>query len=505
MVSKIGFNSELFLQEQTQSILQRISQFGGKLYLEVGGKMVRDMHASRVLPGFDPDVKIKLLQKLSDKAEVIFCIYAKDIKGRFLRGDLGVTTDIYLLKMIDDFKKWGIEVSSVAITRFNGESQAEIFKNQLERRGVKVYLHSLIDGYPNVVEKVASDLGFGKNPYIETKKPLVIVSAPCPGSGKLAVCLSQLYHDCQKGFSSGYAKFETFPVWNLPLKHPVNLAYEASTADLGDINMVDPFHLEAYSKVAINYNRDIEIFPVLRKILQKINQGQHIYNSPTDMGVNRVGFAIVDDEAVREASKQELIRRFFRHSCEYAKGIGDQIAISRIQALMEEVNIKPENRSVVKPAREAGIEAKLKGKGHKGVYSGAALELRDGRIITGKNSDLLHASASLFLNAIKVLAGVPDDIHLISPQAISYMGKVKRILSDEQNVSLNLEEVFLALAISANANPTVESCLDKIKKLNGCEAHLTHMPKSGDENGWRKLQVNLTSDPNFSSANLFEE
>ncbi len=520
---KIGFDNNKFLREQAEHIFERVEKFGGKLYLEIGGKIMHDYHASRVLPGFDPDVKMRLLQELKDKADIILCLHANDIKGRTIRGDFGITSDLYLLKMIDDLRSWDIDVSAVVITRFQQQEAAEIFKNKLERRGIKVYTHKIMEGYPNLVDKIVSDKGFGLNLYIETQKPLVIVAAPAPDSGKLATCLSQIYHDYKKGIKSGYAKFETFPVWNLPLKHPVNMAYEASTADIGDVNLIDPFHLEAYGKTAVNYNRDVEIFPVIKKILQKISAGREVYNSPTDMGVNRVGFAVINDNIIKETSRQEIIRRFFRYSCEYVKGIGEKETVDRVKLLMEELNIIPENRAVVKPARAAAEEAKIKKKGHKGVFSGAAIQLENGRIITGKNSALMHASVSLFLNTIKTLADIPDKIHLLSPQIINSISKFKGSVSGVKNLtqlnnfakgeiaveqhltglSLNLEEALIALSITASTSSAVEVAMSKIKQLKGCEVHLTHIPKPGDENSWRKLQVNLTSDPQFSSKVLY--
>ncbi len=504
MTSKIGFDSEKFIQEQSKHILDRVEQFGGKLYLEIGGKIIQDLHASRVLPGFDPNAKIKLLQTLKDKIEVIIAVYSGDVQGKAVRGDLGVTSDLYALKMIDDLRDWGLTVSSVVLTRFQEQPSAVMFANKLERRGVKVYFHKAIAGYPHNTENIVSNQGFGANDYIETNRPLILVAAPAANSGKLATCLNQLYHEHQKNNQAGYAKWETFPIWNLPLKHPVNMAYEASTADIGDVNLIDPFHLEAYQKTAINYNRDIEIFPVLKKVLDKISNGKNAYKSPTDMGVNMAGFAIIDDEAVQEASKQEIIRRYFRYSCEFAKGVGEQETIERIKILMDELNITPEDRVVVQAAREASREAKAKNKGHKGIYSGAALELQDGRIITGKNSELMHASSALLLNTIKTLADIPDEIHLLSPQIIEYIGKFKQIISGDKNLSLNLEETMIALSIAASGNSTVEIALNKIDQLKNCEVHLTHIAKPGDENTWRKLKVNLTSDPEFSSANLFE-
>lgn len=500
MLEKKAFSNEKYLKEQSRYILEIVNRFSGKLYLEVGGKLINDLHAARVLPGFDPTVKIKLLQKLKDKIEIILCLYSKEISGRVQRGDLGVSSELYGLKMIDDLKQWGIEVKNVVITRFQNESPAVLFKNKLERTGIKVYLHKFIKGYPGDIEKIASEQGFGKNEYIKTEKPLVVVIAPAANSGKLATCLSQLYHEHKRGVKAGYAKFETFPIWNLPLKHPINIAYEAATVDIGDKNMIDHFHLKAYGKRAVNYNRDIEIFPVLQNILKKIT-GKNIYKSPTDMGVNRAGFAILNDKIAKEAAKQEIIRRLFRHQAEYIKGTGEEKTVGIVKNLFAELNLEKEDRPVVKPALEAAKTAK----GNKGVFSGAALKLKNGKIITGKNSALLHASSALFLNAVKELANIPDEIHLLQPDVLKSLSSFKYSLSGDDNLSLNLEEVLLALAIESASNKQALLALDKIKELKGCEAHLTHIPKPGDENSWRKLGVNLTYESQFATTNLFEQ
>ncbi|MEA3489417.1 MAG: DUF1846 domain-containing protein [Candidatus Omnitrophota bacterium] len=503
MVARAGFDNEKYLREQTSSILERVGQFEDKLYLEFGGKIIFDYHASRVLPGFEPNVKMRLLQKLKDKADIILCIYAGDIERRKVRADFGITYDADALKLIDDLREWDIDISAVVITRFDDQSSVRIFRNKLERRGIKVYTHRYTKGYPTDVDTIVSDEGYGANDYIETKNPLVIVTGPGPGSGKLATCLSQLYHDYRKGRNSGYAKFETFPIWNIPLKHPVNVAYEAATADLKDFNLIDSFHLEAYDETAINYNRDVEVFPVLKRILEKITGAESIYRSPTDMGVNRAGFGIVDDEAVKEAARQEVIRRYFRASCEYVMGFVEKDTVQRVELLMEELKVMPEDRNVVEPAREAAREAREKGKGNEEIFCGAAMELKDGAIITGKNSSLLHSASSLVLNAIKKLAGIPDNIHLLSPEIISSIGKFKESIINSKNVSLDLEEALIALSISAATNPTGKAVMEKLVELQGCEAHMTHMPTPGDEAGLRKLGVKLTSEPNFSSKSLF--
>lgn len=501
-MKKKGFDNEKYLGEQTQAIIERAGRFNNKLYLEFGGKIVFDYHASRVLPGFDPNVKMRLLKQLKDKADIILCIYAGDIERRKVRADFGITYDVDALKLIDDLRDWDIEVGAVVITRFDGQPSAKIFKNKLERRGVKVYTHQFTKGYPTDVDLIVSDEGYGVNSYIPTQKPLVVITGPGPGSGKLATCLSQLYHEYKRGIKAGYAKFETFPIWNLPLKHPVNIAYEAATADLRDFNLIDPFHLEEYRKTAINYNRDVEAFPLLKRILQKITALESVYKSPTDMGVNRAGFGITDDGVVAEAAKQEIIRRHFRYQCEYMMGLVDKGTVERAKLLMEELNLKPEDRAVVLPARAAASEAHQR-KGNVEFFCGAALELNSGAIITGKNSELMHATASLILNAIKELAGIPDKIHLLSPSIIESIGSLKKSISGVKTISMNLEEALIALSISATTNPTAQLAMEKLKELVNCQAHATHIPTPGDEAGLRKLGVNLTSDPDFSSKSLF--
>jgi len=502
-MQKIGFDNKKYLKEQTAAILERVKKFDGKLYLEFGGKLLFDYHASRVLPGFDPNVKMRLLQKLKDKADVILCIYAGDIERRKVRGDFGISYDKDVLKLIDDLRSWDVDVRAVVITRYNNQPAAKIFKNKLERRHIKVYTHAFTKGYSTDVDSIVSDEGYGANEYIKTKNPLIIVTAPGPGSGKLATCLSQLYHDYRQGLKSGYAKFETFPIWNIPLKHPVNIAYEAATADIKDFNLIDPFHLESYNKSAINYNRDVEVFPVLKRILEKITQAGSMYKSPTDMGVNRAGFGIIDDDIVQEAAKQEIIRRYFRYSCEYMVGFADMDTVQRVELLMKELDVKPEDRSVVQPARDTAEKAEKKGKGNEGIFCGAALELKEGTIITGKNSPLMHASSSLILNAIKNLAEIPDKIHLLSLNVINSIKVLNKEILNEKAVSLDLEETLIALSISAATNSTAQLAMEKLKELQGCEVHLTHLPTSGDEAGLRKLGVNLTSDPIFSSKRLF--
>ena len=502
-VKPVGFDNEKYLKEQSSAILERVKKFDNKLYLEFGGKLLFDYHAARVLPGFDPNVKMRLLQKLKDKAEIILCIYAGDIERKKLRADFGITYDVDALKLIDDLNGWGLDVAGVVITRFDDQPSARIFKNKLERRNIKVYTHKYTKGYPTNVDLIVSDEGYGANEYIKTSKPLVIVNAPGPGSGKLATCLSQLYHDYKKGVKSGYAKFETFPIWNLPLKHPVNVAYEAATADLRDFNLIDPFHSETYNKIAINYNRDVEVFPVLKRIIEKITGTESIYKSPTDMGVNRAGFGIINDDIVREAAKQEVISRYFRYSCEYAMGFAEKETVQRTELLMKDLDIKSEDRRVVKPAGEAAKEAEKKGKGSEGIFCGAAIELMNGSIISGKNSPIMHAASSMVLNSIKELAGISDKTHLLPPNIIESIRNLKKNTLSVKTLNLDLEEVLIALSISAATNPTAKKAMEKLKELKGCDAHITHIPTPGDEAGLRKLGINITSDPNFSSKNLF--
>ncbi len=502
-MKKTGFNNEKYLKEQTSAILERVEMFNNKLYLEFGGKLLFDHHAARVLPGYDPNVKVRLLQELKDKSEILLCIYAGDIERKKLRADFGITYDVDALKLIDDIRDLGLTVSGVIITRFDNQPAAKIFKNRLERRNIKVYTHPCTKGYPTDVEVIVSDEGYGANEYIPTKKPLVVVTGPGPGSGKLATCLSQIYHDHKKGIKSGYSKFETFPIWDLPLKHPANVAYEAATADIGDFNLIDPFHLETYGTPVVNYNRDVEVFPVLKRIFEKLTGSKSIFASPTDMGVNRISAGIIDDEVVREAAKQEVIRRYFRYSCEYAMGFTDKDTIQRSVLLMKELNLKPEDRSVVEPAKQAALEASMKGKGNQGIFCGAAIELHDGSIVTGKNSPLMHSASSLVLNAIKKLAGIPNNIPLLSSNIIELTANLKKDILQSKSISLDLEETLISLSISVATNPTAQLALNKLKELRGCEVHMTHIPTPGDETGLRRLGVNLTSEPNFSTKNLF--
>jgi len=499
----IAFDNEKYLAEQTAAIRRRIDECDNKLYLEFGGKLVFDYHASRVLPGFDPNVKIRLLQQLSDQAEIILCIYAGDIERNKVRADFGITYDADTFKLIDDLREWGLEVNSVVITRFEDQPAAVAFHKKLEGRGVRVYLHRPIPGYPNDVDRVVSEDGYGANPYVETTRPLVVVNAPGPNSGKMGTCLSQVYHEHRRGTRAGYAKFETFPIWNLPLRHPVNAAYEAATADLADVNLIDSFHLEAHGETAVNYNRDVAAFPLLRRILDRIT-GASMYRSPTDMGVNRAGFAIVDDGAARAGGEQEILRRYFRYACDAALGQEGSETVHRLQALMEEFELKPTHRPGVVAARESALVARDQpDKGHKGVYSAAAIQLADGRMVTGKNSPLMHAASALVLNALKELAGIPAHLDLLSPAVIDAIGGLRKDVLGRDSLSLNLGETLLALATSTTTNPIAAQAMQQLGELRGCEVHMTHLPTPGDEKGLRDLGVHLTCDPNFATNKLF--
>ena len=500
---KTGFDNEAYIKQQTTSILERVDQFQEKLYLEFGGKIMYDYHASRVLPGFDPNVKMRLLQELKDKIDIILCVHAGAIEKKKIRADFGISYDSDTLRTIDEFKEWGLEITAVVITRYQDQPQATSFKNKLERNGIKVYTHGYTKGYPMDVDLIVSDQGYGANPYIETKNPIVVVTAPGPGSGKLATCLNNMYHDYKLGVKAGYAKFETFPIWNLPLSHKVNIAYEAATVDLKDIVQIDHHHLEAYNEKTVNYNRDIEAFPLLRRILEKITGEDSIYKSPTDMGVNRASAGIVDDAIIAEASHQEIIRRYFRCAVEYATGLVDRDALERSELIMEKVHARVEDRKVVSAARQAAEEAHSNGKGNKGMYCGAAIELRDRSLVTGKNSPLMHSASSLILNAAKQLAGLPDHMHLLPANMIEKVTFLKKEVLTGKMINLDLEETLIMLGISAISNPAAQLAIEKLAELRNCEVHLTHIPTPGDEAGFRKLHVNLTCDPEFSSTRLF--
>lgn len=498
---KKGFDSEKYLEEQSKFILERVNNFD-KLYLEFGGKLLFDMHAKRVLPGFDENAKIRLLHKLKEKVEVIICVYAGDIERNKIRGDFGITYDMDVLKLIDDLRGNELEVNSVVITRYDNQPAATVFMNKLEHKGIKVYTHRATKGYPTDVDTIVSEEGYGKNPYIETSKPIVVVTAPGPGSGKLATCLSQLYHENKLGRNIGYSKFETFPVWNMPLKHPLNIAYEAATVDLKDVNMVDSFHLEAYNEVSVNYNRDIETFPVLRRIIEKITGTESMYKSPTDMGVNRVGFGIFDDEAIREASKQEIVRRYFKTGCEYKKGQVDLETFNRSKMIMEELALKPTYRTVVSPAR-AYAEKLQNNKDGNTICPVVAIELEDGTVVTGKTTTVMDAAAAAVLNAIKELANIADDIHLLAPAILNPIIDLKKKNLGYKNPVLDCEEVLIALGISAAFNPTAQVALDKLSQLKGCEAHSTAILSGSDEDTYRNLGLEVTADPEFASESLF--
>jgi len=503
MTTNAAFDNEKYVQEQKSEILERSKKFSNKLYLEFGGKLLFDYHAARVLPGYDPNVKMRLLQALKDKADFLLCIYAGDIERKKIRADFGITYDSDALKLIDDLRGWGIDVLGVVITRFENQPSALQFKYKLERRGIRVYTHQYTKGYPTDVDLIVSDEGYGANEFIETDKPLVIVTGPGPGSGKLATSLSQVYHEHRRGVFAGYAKFETFPIWNLPLKHPVNIAYEAATADIRDFNLIDPFHLEAYNHKTVNYNRDVEVFPVLKRILKKIIGDESLYKSPTDMGVNRVGFAITDDEATCEAAKQELIRRYFRYRCEYVMGLTDKETVQRAELLMKDLNLELEYRRVVEPARTAAIKGQESGRGNEGIFCGAAMDLGNGTIVTGDNSPQFHAASSLVLHAIKHLADIPEKIKLLPANIVDSVLNLKTNVLNEKTLSLDLMETLIALSISATVNPAAQLAMEKLEELHGCEVHMTHMPTPGDEAGLRRLGVNLTSEPNFSTKDLF--
>ena len=495
-----GFDNEAYLEEQSREILGRVDASDGRLYLEFGGKLMFDHHAERVLPGYDPNVKIRLLERLRDRAEIILCIYAGDIEKRKIRGDFGITYDADALMLIDGFRSRDIDLRGVVITRFEEQPAAVKFENRLKRRGVKVYHHYYTRGYPTDVDLIVSEDGYGRNDYITTAKPLVVVTGPGPGSGKLATCLSQLYHDFRRGERAGYAKFETFPIWNLPLSHPVNAAYEAATADLKDFNLVDPFHLEEYGKTAINYNRDVDAFPLLRRILEKITGDRSPYASPTDMGVNRAGSAIIDDTVVRKAASQEIIRRYFRYSCEYVMGLSERETVQRVELLMDDFGIRPEDRPVVTPARNR-LERVPKDELRESATA-AALMLRNGEVVTGRSSMLMHAPAAAVLNGIKSLAGISDGTHLLSPDTIESIRKLKRAVGSNP-LQLDLEEVLVALSVNAASSTPARDGMRMLPQLRNCEAHLTHIPSSGDESGLRTLGINVTSDPLFSSSRLF--
>lgn len=489
----IGFNNDAYIEEQSKRIEERVKRFGGKLYLEFGGKLFDDFHAARVLPGFDLNGKVKLLAKMKEHSEIILCISAAAIESNKIRGDLGISYDMDVLRLIDNLRGLELYIGSIVITQFTDQPAATAFKNKLEMRGERVYLHRHTKGYPSNVDVIVSDEGYGANPYIETSKPLVVVTAPGPGSGKLATCLSQLYHEYKKGIKAGYAKYETFPVWDLPLHHPVNVAYEAATADLNDVNMIDPFHLAKYGVTTVNYNRDVEVFPVVKTILEKI-MGEELYHSPTDMGVNMIGRCIFNDEAVREAANQEIIRRYFRARCDHKQGTAEASCIERIEYLMKMLEISPEDRTTVKPALH-------KAESYGG--SAIALELNDGRMITGKSSPLMNDTASVLLNAIKVLGALPDEMLLISPVVLEPIIALKKDKLGSSYPVLNAEEVLLALSISAVFNPSASVALEQLPALKGTQAHSSDLITQADASVFRKLGIDITCEPIFPTKNLY--
>lgn len=500
-MKKLGFDPQKYIEEQTKYILERVNNYD-KLYLEFGGKLIGDKHAKRVLPGFDEDAKIKLLHRLKDQAEIIICVYAGDIERNKIRGDYGITYDMDILRSIDELTEYGLSVNSVVITRYSGQPSTKLFINKLERRGLKVYTHEAIEDYPSNVEKIVSDEGFGKNTYVETTKPIVVVTAPGAGSGKLATCLNQLYHESRLGRSADYSKFETFPVWNVPLKHPLNIAYEAATVDLKDVNMIDSFHYEKYKEVAVNYNRDIETFPVIKRIIEKITGKESVFQSPTDMGVNRVGFGITDDAVVQEASKQEIIRRYFSTACDFKKGIVDEEVLQRMKLIMEEVLLKQEDRTAVVPAREYAEKLKENDNSNDKVAV-IAIELPNGEIITGRTSELMDSCSAALLNSLKTLANIADENFLLSPVILETIQKLKTEDLNSKLTALNANEVLIALSISAVTNPTAKLAYDKLSELEGAQAHSTVMLNEDDEQILRKLGMDVTCDPYYPSSNLY--
>ncbi len=492
-MKKIGFDCEKYVELQTRHIRERIDKFGGKLYLEFGGKLFDDYHASRVLPGFKPGIKIDMLTELKDEAEIIIVISSNDIEKNKVRGDLGITYDQDVLRLIDAFRACGLYVGSVVLTQYNSQPAVVAFQKRLENLGVTTYKHYPIEGYPSNVKLIVSEQGYGRNEFIKTSRRLVVMTAPGPGSGKMATCLSQLYHEHMRGVKAGYAKFETFPIWNLPLNHPVNIAYEAATADLDDLNCIDPFHLEAYGLQTVNYNRDVEIFPVLKAIFQRI-YGESPYKSPTDMGVNMAGNAICDDVVCRDAANQEIIRRYYEAECQQRKGLGDESTVQKIEILMSQCGISPDDRAVTIAANNRAEETN---------GPAAAIELADGRIITGKTSSLLGASSAMLLNALKALAGIDKEIYLISPEVIEPIQALKTEHLGNQNPRLHTDEILIALSVCAVTDVRARLALDQLKKLSGCEMHSSVLLSQVDEKLLKKLGINLTCEPQYQTKKLF--
>ncbi len=492
-MNAIGFDNQLYLELQSKHIRERIDQFGGKLYLEFGGKLFDDYHASRVLPGFAPDSKLQMLLQLKNEAEVVIAINASDIEKNKVRGDLGITYDLDVMRLIDAFREVGLYVGSVVLTRYESQSSAVQFAQKLEALGIKVYRHYSIPGYPYNIEGIVSEDGYGKNEYIETTRRLVIVTAPGPGSGKMATCMSQLYHENKRGVKAGYAKFETFPIWNIPLNHPVNMAYEAATADLNDVNMIDPFHLEAYGQTAVNYNRDVEVFPVVDAMFKKIYE-KSPYRSPTDMGVNMAGKCIFDDEVVRAASKQEIIRRYYSALCEQKENATDSISVGKIELLMQKADISVNDRAVVLAANKKAE-----------ITDGpaAAIELPNGKVVTGKTSPLLGAGAAMILNALKELADIDDKVELISPSVIRPVQHLKVDHLGNHNPRLHVDEILIALAISAVSSKRAAMALEQLEKLKGLEAHSSVILSNTDQKTFKKLGINMTCEPRYQVKKLY--
>ncbi len=502
-MQKIGFDAEKYIEEQSRCILERIKRGNGdRLYLEFGGKLVHDKHAMRVLPGFDENAKIKLLQRLKDQVEIIICIYAGDITTNKTRHDFGITYDLEVLRLIDIFRKYKLEINSVVVTRYEDAPAVNMFINKLERRGIKTYKHNYTKGYPTDVDTIVSEEGYGANPYIEVTKPLVVVTGPGGGSGKLATSLSQLYHDNLRGTKARYAKFETFPIWNLPLKHPVNIAYEAATADLKDVNMIDSFHLEAYGEKAVNYNRDLEAFPVVKRIIEKITGAESEYQSPTDMGVNCIGSVIVDDEVCQEAARQEIIRRYLIAECDYKKGKISESSLERSKLLMKEVGMDVKERKVVQPARDYAEKKRNCDKRYENVVV-LAIEMPNGDIVTGRSSRRMVASAAAVLNAIKQMSDIADDMPIITPQVLETTQKLKTEILGYDRTSLNCEEVLMALTISGTQNPFASIAMSKVPLLKGCKAHCTAILSDRDEQTLRALGIDVTCDPEYITTNLY--
>ena len=501
---KIGFDSEKYLEEQSRYILERIgSKECDRLYLEFGGKLVQDKHAARVLPGFDENAKIKLLARMKDHAEIIICIYAGDILTNKTRQDFGITYDLEVMRLIDMFRSYGLYVNSVVITRYEDQPAVNTFITKLERRGIKTYKHYATKGYPTDVETIVSEEGYGANEYIKVTKPLVVVNAPGPGSGKLATCLNQLYHEAKNGVKARYAKFETFPIWNLPLKHPVNIAYEAATIDLNDVNMIDNFHLEKYGVPAVNYNRDLEMFPVIKRIIEKITGTESEYNSPTDMGVNRVGFCITDEEACIEASKQEIIRRYLLAAVDYKRGLISSESLNRSKLLMDEVGVTPFDRPVVQPALDYKEYKRSKNPERYENTIVMAMQLPNGKFVTGRSSRRMVAGAALILNAIKILCGYEDDHFLISDDVLGTMQHLKTDILKKNKMVLTTEEALTALAISASSDPSAALALEKLSHLRGCKAHCTAIISNRDAQIFNDLGIDVTCEAEFSSNSLY--